>query len=63
MMIMKWRSVQTNEYDLQAQTYPIINTHHKLHSNCEKQNPCFPGMYLQWMTEYDVANISVTQGV
>ena len=42
MMIMKWRSVQTNEYDLQAQTYPIINTHHKLHSNCEHKTPVFP---------------------
>ena len=33
MMIMIWRIVQTNEYDLQDKTYPTIYTHHKLHNN------------------------------
>ena len=31
-MIMRWSNVQTNEYDLQAKTYPTICTHHKLHN-------------------------------
>ena len=35
MMIMRWRNVQTNEYDLQVITYPTICTHHKLHNNDE----------------------------
>ena len=28
--MMRWCNVQTNEYDLQDDTYPIICTHHKL---------------------------------
>ena len=36
MMIMRWCNVQTNEYDLQAKTYPTICTHHKLHNTNEK---------------------------
>ena len=27
MMIMRWCAVQTNEYDVQAETYPNISTH------------------------------------
>ena len=38
-----------------------IWTHHKLHNSNEKQNPGFPRMYMQIVTEYDVANISGTQ--
>ena len=29
--------LQTNEYDLQAKTYPSIWTHHKLHNNNENK--------------------------
>ena len=36
-MVMRWCNVQTNEYDLQAKTYPTICTHHKLH-NTNKKN-------------------------
>ena len=39
MMIMRWSTVQTNEYDLQAKTYPNICTHHKLHNNNENKFP------------------------
>ena len=39
---MRWCNVQTNEHDLQAKTYPIICTHHKLHSNNENKIPVFP---------------------
>ena len=35
MMIMGWCTVQTNEYDLQTKTYPIICIHHNLHNNNE----------------------------
>ena len=42
MMIMRWCNVQTNEYDLQAITYPTIGTHHKLHNNDENKIPVFP---------------------
>ena len=38
MMIMRWCTVQTNEYDLQAKTYPNIFTHHKLHNDNEKNS-------------------------
>ena len=38
MMIMRWCTVQTNEYDLQAKTYPTISTHHKLHNNDENKH-------------------------
>ena len=37
MMIMRWCTVQTNEYDLQAKTYPNICTHHKLYNNDENK--------------------------
>ena len=57
---MRWCTVQTNEYDLQGKTYPVIGTHHKLHNNNET-NSRFPGTYMQWVTEYDVTNISATQ--
>ena len=42
MMIMRWRTVQTNEYDLQAKTCPNICTHHKLQNNNENKFPVFP---------------------
>ena len=42
MMIMRWCTVQTNEYDLQAKTYPNICTLHKLHNNNENKFPVFP---------------------
>ena len=32
---MRWCTVQTNEYDRQAKTYPNICTHHKLQNNNE----------------------------
>ena len=35
---MGWCIIQTNEYDLQAITYPTICTHHKLHNNDEKKS-------------------------
>ena len=41
-MIMRWRNVQTNEYDLQAKTYSTIYTHHKLHNANENKFPFFP---------------------
>ena len=59
-MIMRWRNVQTNEYDLQAKTYPTSCAHHKLHTTNENKFR-FPGMYIQSVTEYDVTNISGTQ--
>ena len=34
---MRWCNVQTNEYDMQAITYPTIGTHHKLHNNDENK--------------------------
>ena len=37
MMIMRRCNVQTNEYDLQAKTYPTICAHHKLRTNNEKK--------------------------
>ena len=36
MMIMRWCNVQTNEYDLQAKTYPTICIHQKLHNTNER---------------------------
>ena len=42
MTIMRWCTVQTNEYDLQAKTYPTIYIHHKLHNNSENKFPVFP---------------------
>ena len=30
---MRWCNAQINEYDLQAETYPTIYIHHKLHNN------------------------------
>ena len=41
MMIIRWRTVQTNEYDLQAETYPNICTHHKVYNNDENKFPVF----------------------
>ena len=41
-MIMRWCTVQTNEYDLQAKTFPNICTHHKLHNNDENKFPVLP---------------------
>ena len=34
-MIIRWCNVQIDEYDLQAETYPNICTHHKLHNTNE----------------------------
>ena len=42
MMIMSWRNVQTNEYDLQAKTYMTICTRHKLRDNNENKIQVFP---------------------
>ena len=42
MVIMRWCDVQTNEHDLQAEMYPIICTHHKLHNINENKIPYFP---------------------
>ena len=44
----------SNEYDRQAKTYATICIHHKLHNNNENKIPVFPGMYMQWVTEYDI---------
>ena len=33
--------LQTDEYDLQANTYPTIWAHHKLHNNTENKTPVF----------------------
>ena len=41
MMIMRWCTVQKNEYDLQGKTYPTICTHHKLHNINENKFPVF----------------------
>ena len=49
MMIMRWCNEQTNEYDLQAKTYPTICTHHKLHNTNENKFPVFPEcIYNKW---------------
>ena len=42
---MRWCTVQTNEYDLQCKTYPIICTHHKLHNNNENKLPVSGNVY------------------
>ena len=42
---MRWCNVQTNEYDLQAKTFPIICTHHKLCNNNEKKSQFFRNVY------------------
>ena len=39
---MRWCIVQTNQYDLQAKTYPIICTHQILCNNDENKIPVFP---------------------
>ena len=36
MMIMRWCNVQSNEYHLQAKTYPTICSHQNLHNTNEK---------------------------
>ena len=41
-MVMRWCTVQTNEYDLQAKMYPTICNHHKLHIIMKKKFPVFP---------------------
>ena len=46
---------------MQAITYPTICTYHKLHNNDENKNPSFPGMYKQYVTEYDATSISDTR--
>ena len=38
----EWCTVQTNEYDLQAKTYPNICIHHKLHNDNENKFSVFP---------------------
>ena len=40
-MIVRWCNVQTNEYDLQAKTYPTVCTHHKVHNTNENKFPVF----------------------
>ena len=44
-MIMRWCNVQTNEYDLQAITYPTICTHHKLYNNDGNKIPFSRNVY------------------
>ena len=39
---MIWCDVHTNEYDLQAVTYPTTCPHHKLRNNDENKIPVFP---------------------
>ena len=38
MAIMRWCTVQTNEYDLQTKMCPNICTRHKLHNNNENNS-------------------------
>ena len=48
-MIMRWCIVKTNEYDLQAKTYPTICTHHKLHNSNENKFSVLPEcIYNKW---------------
>ena len=58
---MRWCHVQTDEYDLQAKTYPNISTHHKLRNNNENKIPFSLEYNTQQVTEYDATNISGTQ--
>ena len=51
MMIMKWCTVQTNEYYLQGKMYPTICTHHKVHNNNEIKFPVFPER-ICWIWHY-----------
>ena len=39
---MRWCTVQTNEYDLQAKMYSNICANHKLHNDNENKFPVFP---------------------
>ena len=49
MMIMRWCTLQTNKYDLQAKMYPNTCTHHKLHNDNENKFPVFPErIYSKW---------------
>ena len=57
---MRGCNVQTNEYDLLDKTCPMIYIYHKPHNNNENKFPV-PGMYMQWVTQYDVTSISDTQ--
>ena len=38
---MRWCTLQTNQYDLQAETYPTTSTYHELHNNNEYKFPVF----------------------
>ena len=44
-MIMRWCNAQTNEYDLQAKTYPTVCTHHKLHNTNKYKFPVSRNVY------------------
>ena len=57
---MRWCKVQTNEYDLRDKTYPIICTHHKLHTNNENKFP-FPRNVCAISDRIWCKNISDTQ--
>ena len=61
MMMTRWCTLQTNEYDLQGKPYPTICTHHKLHNNNENKFPVFPERICNKWQEYDVTNISGTK--
>ena len=58
-MIMRWCNVQTNEYDLQAKTYPTICTHHKLHNNNKNKFPVFPECMLLLQHSDAIENNSI----
>ena len=58
---MRWCSVQTNEYYLQAITYPTICAY-KLHNNDENKIPVFPECICNtWQNMMYVTNISDTR--
>ena len=61
MMIMRWCTVHTNEYDLQAKTYQNICTHHKLHNDNENKFRVFLERICNKRQKYDVTNISGTE--
>ena len=59
MMIMRWcNGVQTNEYDLEGKTHPIIYSHHKLHNTNENKFLAFPGcIYNKWQWQWQWKSI------
>ena len=58
---MGWCNVQTNEYDLQARTYPTICTHLELRDNNENKKTQFSRNVYAISDRYDVTNFSGTQ--